>query len=70
MKNKPNFVFFDNRGFPNWGGSAAGEFFPRNPVFLSDGHPYMKYKLVHDFCIFFGDVVIGSLKDKKKDIHC
>ena len=35
MKNKPNF-FFDNRGFPNWGGggSAAWEFFPHNPVFF------------------------------------
>ena len=37
MKNKPNF-FFDNRGFPNWGGggggSAAWEFFPLNPVFF------------------------------------
>ena len=41
MKNKPNF-FFDNRGFPNWGGgwrgSAAWEFFPHNPVF-SDNVP-------------------------------
>ena len=40
MKNKPN-SFFDNRGFPNWGGggggrSAAWEFFPHNPVFFSD----------------------------------
>ena len=41
MKNKPNF-FFDNRGFPNWGGggSAAWEFFPHNPVFLSKRVPY------------------------------
>ena len=23
MKNKPNF-FFDNRGFPNWGGGGGG----------------------------------------------
>ena len=40
MKNKPNF-FFDNRGFPNWGGggSAAWEFFPHNPVFFSDNDP-------------------------------
>ena len=37
MKNKPNF-FFDNRGFPNWGGrgSATYEFFPHNPVFFSE----------------------------------
>ena len=39
MKNKPNF-FFDNRGFPNWGGgSAAWEFFPHDPVFFSDNDP-------------------------------
>ena len=41
MKNKPNFFFFDNRGFPNWGGggSAAWEFFPHNPVFFSECVP-------------------------------
>ena len=42
-KINPTF-FFDNRGFPNWGGgggSAAWEFFPHNPVFLSDGVPYI-----------------------------
>ena len=33
MKNKPNF-FFDNRGFPNWGGSATWKFFPHIPVFF------------------------------------
>ena len=48
MKNKPNF-FFDNRGFPNWGGggggSAAWEFFPHNPVFFSDNVPYVLLKL-------------------------
>ena len=38
MKNKPNF-FFDNRGFPNWGG-GGGVFFPHNPVFFSDNDPY------------------------------
>ena len=43
MKNKPNF-FFDNRGFPNWGGGGGGgaatwEFFPHNPVFFSDNVP-------------------------------
>ena len=24
MKNKPNFFFFDNRGFPNWGVGGGG----------------------------------------------
>ena len=38
MKSKPNF-FFDNRVFPNWGGAAAWEFFPHNPVFFSDNDP-------------------------------
>ena len=33
MKTKPNF-FFDNMGFPNWGGPATWEFSPRNPVFF------------------------------------
>ena len=46
MKNKPNF-FFDNRGFPiwggGWGGSAAWEFFPHNPVFFSDNVPKSHY---------------------------
>ena len=27
MKNKPNF-FFDNRGFPNWGGGGGAPHFP------------------------------------------
>ena len=51
MKNKPNF-FFDNRGFPNWGGgSAVWEFFPHNPVFFSDNVPkadvFEKNPLLH-----------------------
>ena len=45
MKNKPNF-FFNNRGFPNWGGGGGGpapwEFFPHNPVFFSDNVPNSK----------------------------
>ena len=32
MKNKPNF-FFDNRGFPNWGGPPLGNFSHIIPFF-------------------------------------
>ena len=44
MKNKPNF-FFDNRGFPNWGGWGGpplGNFSHIIPFFSSDNVP--KYK--------------------------
>ena len=41
MKNKPNF-FFDNRGFPNWGGQSGGlplGGFPHIIPFFSDRVP-------------------------------
>ena len=41
MKNKPNF-FFDNRGFPNWGGEGGGRplgNFSHIIPFFSDCYP-------------------------------
>ena len=40
MKNKPNF-FFDNRGFPNWGGPPLGNFSHIIP-FFSDNVPKIR----------------------------
>ena len=64
-KINPTF-FFDNRGFPNWGGgggSAAWEFFPHNPVFFSDNDPYfffihvMKHKCEFNISKQFQSIV-------------